>query len=84
MRICCSELSLLLLQKWDDSCVHVCCEGKLNSKHIVHLIFKGKAETRSSPFFPFHLEGKKKREKNGVGVIRQLSFVTVLFTLIKP
>lgn len=67
MGICCSKLSLLLLWKWDDSCVHVCCECKLNSKHTVHLIFKGKAKTRSSPYFAFHLEGKKENQKWGGG-----------------
>lgn len=88
MGIFCSNLSLLLLSKWDDSCVHVCCECELNSKHTVqhYLIFKGKAEARCSPSFPFSVrrnQKKKKDKKVGVGLIRQLSFVTALFIFIK-
>lgn len=69
MGICCSNLSLLSLSKWDDSCMHVCCECQLNSKHAVkhYLVFKGKAEGRSPPGFALCLELKKQERENGGG-----------------
>lgn len=83
MGICCSNLGLLLLSKWDDSCVHVCCECELNSKHTVqyYLIFKGEAEARSSPSFDFHLEKEKKKRKirGGVNQTVELCYCIIYF-----
>lgn len=51
----------------------VCCEYKLNLKHTVphYLIFKGKAEARSSPSFAVHLEEEKKKRLNSGGGYNQ-------------